>query len=385
MTDFSAPAHVPVPRVLADTGTHRRGPTLVCVGGLHGNEPSGVHALQRVAARLGADARGLQGRLLGLAGNRGALAANRRFLDYDLNRAWLPERVELVRKRREGLRAEDGELHALDRRMRMAIAAAKGPVSILDLHSTSGGGPAFVTLDDTLPNREFAFHIPAPHVLGLEEELAGTMLAHWITKGLTAIGFEAGQHTDPGSVDRSEAAVWIALEAAGVLEGGSRPEVAHSRVVLNDARRGLPDVVEVRHRHAVSPGDGFEMLPGYRSFQSVRADEQLAHNGGSRITAPEKGMILMPLYQDQGADGFFLIRSVRPLWLRLSSVLRRMHAARWAHWLPGVERDPERPGSFLVDRSRARLYALEIFHLLGFKRQVLTEAQLAVSPRGRQS
>ena len=37
----------------------------------------------------------------------------------------------------------------------------------------SGPGPAFVNLDDTLANRRLALELPAPIVMGLEEELAG--------------------------------------------------------------------------------------------------------------------------------------------------------------------------------------------------------------------
>ena len=84
-----------------------------------------------------------------------------------------------------------------------AQAVDKAPqyAAVFDLHSTSGGGPPFVTMDDTLANRALAFHIPAPHVLGLEEELAGTMLSYWIQRGIPAIGFEAGQHADPTSAE----------------------------------------------------------------------------------------------------------------------------------------------------------------------------------------
>jgi succinylglutamate desuccinylase len=72
-------------------------------------------------------------------------------------------------------------------------------------------------LDDSLPNRRFALSFPVPLVLGLEEELQGTMVFHWTAQGITCVAFEGGQHDDPRSVDRSEAAFWIALEAAALL------------------------------------------------------------------------------------------------------------------------------------------------------------------------
>ena len=63
-----------MPRILGDVGSATDGPTLIVVGGLHGNEPAGVGALQRVFARLRADDCLPRGRLVGLSGNRAALA-----------------------------------------------------------------------------------------------------------------------------------------------------------------------------------------------------------------------------------------------------------------------------------------------------------------------
>ena len=372
------------PRVLGDVGEGLGGPTLICIGSLHGNEPAGAHALKRVCARLEADGHGLQGRLLGLLGNRKAFHLGRRYVRYDLNRAWSPEDVMRLRLEPGPLEDEDAELRDLDRIMHAATSSADGPIALLDLHSTSGGGPAFVTLDDTLPNRRLAAKIAAPHVLGLEEELAGTLLSHFIADGLTAIGFESGRHEDPTSVDRAEAAVWVTMETAGILIPGSRPEVAHSQALLRQAAAGLPSVVEVRHRQAVKPADRFTMHAGYSSFQAVKASEPLAQNGNGPVTAPSRGLILMPLYQEQGSDGFFIVRRVRTFWLHLSSLSRRLQAERWAHWLPGVSRHTDSPESFVVDQRRARWFALQVFHLLGFRRHSATATQLVVSPRGRQ-
>ena len=80
------------------------------------------------------------------------------------------------------------------------------------------------------------------------------------------------------------------------------------------------------------------------------------------------GRILMPLYQEQGEDGFFVVRRVRPMWLRLSEFLRRLNLERYLHLLPGVHPNPALAESFTIDRRYARWFALEIFHLLGFRR-----------------
>jgi hypothetical protein len=52
-------------------------------------------------------------------------------------------------------------------------------------------------------------------------------------------------------------------------------------------------------------------------------------------------------------------------------------------WLPGVSRHPSEAGGYLVDTCRARWLALQIFHLLGFKRRGRLPHGLVMSPRGR--
>jgi succinylglutamate desuccinylase len=54
------------------------------------------------------------------------------------------------------------------------------------------------------------------------------------------------------------------------------------------------------------------MEPGFRNFQSVSAGKLLARDHHGEVRAPLSGILLLPLYQAQGEDGFFLIREVTP-------------------------------------------------------------------------
>ena len=73
------------------------GPTLICVGGVHGNEPAGVRALDEILEALGSRSDAVSGEFVALAGNRTALAHGRRFMGRDLNRAWSADRVSALR------------------------------------------------------------------------------------------------------------------------------------------------------------------------------------------------------------------------------------------------------------------------------------------------
>src|SRR6476659_4334197 len=80
-------------RTVGSYGGTRTGPLLVVVCGIHGNEPAGVRAAEAVFERLERERPELRGEVLAIGGNLAALAANRRYLEQDLNRLWLPDRI----------------------------------------------------------------------------------------------------------------------------------------------------------------------------------------------------------------------------------------------------------------------------------------------------
>lgn len=350
---------------------------MICVGGIHGNEPAGVLALRRVLDVLATNREGLRGSFLALVGNRGALAQRKRFLDEDLNRIWMPERLQALRRGESSARAdwavshETEEMRALDLELRAAIEeAADREVYVLDLHTTSARGPAFNVLNDTLPNRAFATTIPAPTVLGLEEEVSGTLLSHLADAyDLKSVCFESGQHDDEAAVDLAEAAVWLVLAESGVIEAGEWPQVAAGQATIERETAGLPRVVDVQYRHHIEPEDGFRMRPGFKGFETICAGDVLGDDLRGPVRAPQDGLILMPLYQGQGEDGFFLVRKVLPFWLKLSAFFRRWRMEDRLHWLPGIRRHPSMPDGLVVDRRVARLLAIEFFHLMGYVRE----------------
>ena len=132
-------------------------------------------------------------------------------------------------------------------------------------------------------------------------------------------------------------------------DGNAMAQAARARAALAARTRGVPRILEVRYRHAIEPADGFVMEPGYVSFQPVKRGEVLGRDRRGPVRAPENGRILLPLYQSQGSDGFFLVREVSPRWLQVSALMRRMRMERALPILPGVRRDPKRPDTLIVD------------------------------------
>ena len=356
------------------------GPTLIVIGSLHGNEPSGAIALSRLSREIAEMEDKLRGRVYFLCGNPSALSKQVRFIDADLNRHWTPYSMSNVGSAELLNTSEGSALTELDQVLDGILITAIDEVFVLDLHSTSADGVPFATVGDTLRNRKFAQNFPVTILLGIEEQLDGTMLEYLNNAGAVTLGFEGGQHDSGDTVRNHISMVWLALENAGILVESDVPDRDLHRWRLAAGKRAT-SIVEVRYREAISDGDAFEMNPGFHNFDPIRKGQVLAKNRHGLITATESGVILMPLYQKQGDDGFFIGREISPFWLWLSGILRRIGIQKIIHILPGVRRDPDDPTTLVVNTQVARLFPLQIFHLLGFRRRRWTNNKLVVSRR----
>ncbi len=356
------------------------GPTLIVVGGLHGNEPAGIKAMHRIADKLRQMHRPLSGRLFLLAGNTSALARFDRYIDIDLNRCWTA--ANLGSTGSDGIMklSEGREMTELGEILDHILITAKDEVYVVDLHSTSADGSPFATIGDTLRNREFALGLPVTVLLGIEEQLDGTLLEYLNNAGAVTLGFEGGSHSAPSTVDNHESLVWLALVNAGLLDPSDIGRFSeHEDRLVN--RWGNRRILEVRYREAIRQYDHFEMNRGFKNFDRVTRGQVLAKNKYGPIRAIESGLLLMPLYQRLGQDGFFIGRSISPFWLALSKLLRKMQIQEIIHLLPGVHRDAIDPETLIVNTRLARFFPLQIFHLLGFRRRRWKDGQLIVSRR----
>ena len=195
---------------------------------------------------------------------------------------------------------------------------------------------------------------------------------------------DAVRNGDVRAVDVTEASL-RALEATqlnpATMIDGERAGVENERARLRRATEGVPGIVEVTYRHAIVPRERFRMRPGFRSFEPVTSGQVIADDAEGSVAVPLDGFLLMPLYQKQGDDGFFVVRRVRGFWLALSAILLYLRAGRIAHWLPGVSLLPGEPHALVVNRRVARWSSLPILHLLGFRRRSEAGDRLIVERR----
>jgi hypothetical protein len=60
----------------------------------------------------------------------------------------------------------------------LILEEESGPFYFFDLHTTSSDTIPFITVNDSLLNREFTSMYPLPSILGIEEYLEGPLLSY---------------------------------------------------------------------------------------------------------------------------------------------------------------------------------------------------------------
>lgn len=290
------------------------GPTLVLIGGVHGNEPAGVEASRHVLSELRRDRIPVAGEVVAVIGNLRAIAAGRRYLVRDLNRQWTPASVAEAKARvLAGVSDEvEPELHEtveLDAALDAIFARARGPVFVLDMHTTSSEGTPFGVVGPTQAHKDFAAHFELPALVRLEEQLPGVLTRYLGEQGIVTFAIEGGSHDSRASREHLAAAIIVGLRASGVVATRDLPGLSSANDRLRRARGELPQMIEVLSRHPVLPEHQFQMEPGFATIQPTFAGTLIARDKAGEIRAPNDCLVLLPLYQAQGNDGFFVGRA----------------------------------------------------------------------------
>ena len=296
-------------RIIADFGTGAPGPTILCIGSLHGSEPAGARAAARVADQIAGRDLPVAGRLVLVRGNLAALQAGTRYVDVDLNRLWDPAEVDaVVAGPTADEPAEHAEMRELHDILHSVAGAAEGPVCVLDLHTTSSPGMPFMWLIPSVGIEAILPEYGLPMVHDSLGRIHGTLGQYAAALGHEVIVAEGGQHADPRAADAHEAVVWLTLARLGaVREGHATDALDRARAELRDRAPTGPALYEIAYHHKIDDTDGFRMVPGYESFMQVSAGERLATDLRGPVAAPVSGRILMPLYQPPCDDGFMIV------------------------------------------------------------------------------
>lgn len=295
-----------IPRIIGKYDSGIEGPLLFITAGIHGNEPSGVVALEQVFKILKNEKPDIKGKVIGVSGNNKALKEDVRYIDEDLNRTWTKENIASGKKDSHEKMEMFNIIDVLENYPEKDFPKRY----FLDCHTTSAASEPYISVQNVNDNDTWAHKFPTYIIRGFSDIVLGCIDHYESRIGITGFVFEGGQHESKISEKNHEGMIWLALQHACELNLDSLknyPEAAKMLEAKSDNRKTF----EIKYRHGIKDEDKFKMEPGYGNFQPIKKGELLAHQNGKPIYSEWDAYIFMPLYQSQGNDGFFIVEEAK--------------------------------------------------------------------------
>ena len=295
-------------RILAKKNGNNNDILFIILGAVHGNEPVGVKAIEKLFSVL--ENVSINGTLVGIIGNKKAYSKGVRFIEHDLNRLFHENTIEDSYKKKKPTNEYKELVELLDCIKNEIKQTQPKKIFLIDIHSTSADSPLFSIVNNDTSIWKLATEMNVPVVTGMIGKLmGGSTLDYFITDNFNipfnTISIEAGQHIDSATLPNAFFYLLKMLQHVGVIEKFSEDQFDNISL-----KKNLPSLVQFAYRHAIILADNFIMKPEYKSFQAVKKGEILGSDKNGDVISTQNGFILMPLYQKQGHDGFFLVEEM---------------------------------------------------------------------------
>ena len=231
------------------------GPRVAVVGGIHGDEPAGEAIVTRLARHLDYDT--VEGTVQLVIANEPALAAGKRYLDTDLNRAF------------PGDPESDDYEEALAARLADLLDGAE---AVLVLHTSHSAPPPFAIysrLTDSV--RRSVSAMPVDYVMNASDLRSNTldsMIPH-------AVSLEAGKQGSEEAIEFGYEAALAFLRAHGVLTDED-PTFTETTIVTG---------------HEEVPKGGGEPHVYYQNFEEIPVGEVFARDDVYTHRVEETGIV----------------------------------------------------------------------------------------------
>jgi len=254
----------------------RPGRRVLVLGGVHGNEVTGVMVVERLRADLENGALVLAGGTLTLVvGNPRAVELGTRGSEphADLNRSFTARALDAT--------GPDGYEARRARELAPIIAASD---LVVDLHATNKPSDPFaIAMVDTPEHRELCALFACDKLLLVPEDvIGGTTTGYAQAHGSIGVCFESGWAGDLTRVDATRVSVETILARSGLLD--ARPSAVYPQAVY-----ALTEAILLTDR-------GFAFAPsrGERSFEPFADGDLIGAHGETELRAPYDGVLMFP-------------------------------------------------------------------------------------------
>jgi uncharacterized protein len=251
------------------------GPRVVMFSGVHGDEVSGIHALEKLFFDLFAGSRTLErGSLTLVRANELAMAHERRYVKYNVNRMFREDYgPEIDRSAYEFVRVQE---------LKPFLANCD---YFLDFHSAPIAQEPFVVAEKNCA--EFYAKLGIPRIISGWSQFSGGAIGgdaenYADAQGAISATLESGSHFDKGSNDVAYRAAVSLLSVLNMIEPAEMPAVA---------------ACEIFEMYAVvikEAGD-FRYAGAAHNFQFIKADDAFAFQGGAPVRVSEDSYLLIPM------------------------------------------------------------------------------------------
>ncbi len=170
---------------------------------------------------------------------------------------------------------------------------------------------------------------------------------------------------------------------SGILKSLNIETFEQCKNTLKKASNNENSIFEVIFKYHIKKNENFLMQPHFKSFQNIKKGTFLATSNGERIFSQYTAQLFMPLYQKSGDDGFFIVRSISPFFLKLSALLRKIKADNLLTLLPGISWENKDLGILKANLNVTRYLAKSIFHLFGYRNKQIDKTHLLLYNRER--
>jgi len=263
-----------IPGVIRIT-TDAAGPRVVMFSGVHGDEISGIHSVEKLFFDFFTGARTLlKGSLTLARGNARAIAAERRYVTYNLNRMYKDEYgPDIDRNEYEYKRAQ--ELKSILRDCDY----------FLDLHSAPIAQEPFLIAEQHAI--DFFARLGLPYIImGWNRFSGGTTGGdgenYANAHGAKAATLESGSHFEKRSNDVAYRTVITMLSLLGMIEP------------VADEKRAEAEIIDM-YAVVTKEADDFRYAGEVRNFQRFARNEAFAFQNGKPMTVSEDSILLIPM------------------------------------------------------------------------------------------
>ena len=252
------------------------GPRVVMFCGIHGDEVSGIHAIEKVLFDLfGGTRRLLRGSLTLARANEQAIAAECRYVKHNMNRMF-----------REDYGPEIDHSSYEFQRTQELKPLLEGCDYFLDFHSAPIADEPFLVAEQKAV--EFYRHLGIPKIMtGWSKfssgAIGGDTENYANARGAMSATLESGSHFDKSSNDVAYRAAISLLSLLGMIEPDDGPPAAVKAEVVE-----MYSVVVKGIRRLPLCGRG-------KQFQAVQKGQAFAYQNGQPMTVSEDSYLLIPM------------------------------------------------------------------------------------------